>query len=217
MAIDWATVGMAVPLLAAGALTTLQISAGAIVLGTAGGIGLGILSLGSWRPARWLVRGYVDFIRGTPLLIQIFLVFFALPVVGIRLSETWAGIGALSLNCSGYVAEIVRGTVGSVEVGQAEAAQSIGMTRLQTIRHILLPQALRPMVPPLTNELISLVKNSSLLSVIAVYELTRAGQAIITTTFDPFEIYALIAIYYYVIVSALAFASRALERRLPVW
>ena len=82
---------------------------------------------------------------------------------------------------------------------------------------ILLPQALRPMVPPLTNELISLVKNSSLLSVIAVYELTRAGQAIITTYFDPFEIYALLALYYYVIVSALAYASRAIERRLPVW
>ena len=217
MGIDWSVIAMAVPLLAQGALTTLRISLSAIVLGTLGGVGLGIMSLGGWRPARWFARGYVDFIRGTPLLIQIFLVFFALPVVGLRLSETWAGIAALSLNCAGYVAEIVRGTVGSVERGQAEAAQSIGMTRAQILVHVLLPQALRPMVPPLTNELITLVKNSSLLSVIAVYELTRAGQAIITTTFEPFEIYALLALYYYAIVSVLAYASRAIERRLPVW
>ena len=217
MGIDWSVVIMAVPLLTQGALTTLQISLSAIVLGTAGGVALGLMALGGWRPARWFARAYVDFIRGTPLLIQIFLVFFALPVVGLRLGETWSGIAALSINCAGYVAEIVRGTVGSVERGQAEAAQSIGMTRSQILIFILLPQALRPMVPPLTNELISLVKNSSLLSVIAVYELTRAGQAIITTYFDPFEIYALLALYYYVIVSVLAYASRAIERRLPVW
>ncbi|MGE4247962.1 MAG: ABC transporter permease subunit [Parvibaculaceae bacterium] len=111
----------------------------------------------------------------------------------------------------------MRATVGSVELGQSEAAKSIGMTRGQIIYHILLPQALRPMLPPMTNELISLVKNSSLLSVIAVYELTRAGQSIITTYFVPFEIYALIAIYYYAIVSALAFLSRYVERKLPVW
>ncbi|MGE3872014.1 MAG: amino acid ABC transporter permease [Parvibaculaceae bacterium] len=217
MAIDWAVVEMAVPLLAQGAVTTLQISGAAIVIGTAAGVGLGMLALGSWAPARWFVRAYVDFIRGTPLLVQIFLVFFALPVLGIRFNETWSGIIALSLNCAGYVAEIVRATVGSVELGQSEAAKSIGMTRGQIIYHILLPQALRPMLPPMTNELISLVKNSSLLSVIAVYELTRAGQAIITTYFVPFEIYALIAIYYYAIVSALAFLSRYFERKLPVW
>jgi|SRR5665213_1876026 len=217
MAIDWPITEMAIPLLARGALTTLQISFSAIVVGTLGGIFLGMLSLSSWKFARLLARAYVDFIRGTPLLIQIFLVFFALPVLGIRLSETWSGIAALSLNCAGYVAEIVRGTVGSVEMGQSEAAKSIGMKRMQIIYHILLPQAYRPMIPPMTNELISLVKNSSLLSVIAVYELTRAGQAIITTYFVPFEIYALIAIYYYVIVSVLASLSRFVERRLPVW
>jgi His/Glu/Gln/Arg/opine family amino acid ABC transporter permease subunit len=217
LAIDWPVIEMAVPLLAQGTLVTLQISISAILLGTLGGVLLGVLSLSSWPLARLFVRAYVDFIRGTPLLVQIFLVFFALPVLGIRLSETWSGIAALSINCAGYVAEIVRGTVGSVEQGQSEAAKSIGMTRLQIIHHILLPQAFRPIIPPLTNELISLVKNSSLLSVIAVYELTRSGQAIIATYFAPFEIYALIALYYYVIVSVLAFLSRLVERRLPVW
>src|SRR5690349_4083570 len=169
MAIDWQVTEMAVPLLARGAVTTLEISFTAVVLGTLGGVLLGLLSLSAWRPARWIARAYVDFIRGTPLLIQILLVFFALPVIGIHLNETWSGIAALSLNCAGYVSEIVRGTVGSVEMGQSEAAKSIGMTRMQILFHILLPQAYRPMIPPLTSELMSLVKNSSLLSIIAVY------------------------------------------------
>jgi His/Glu/Gln/Arg/opine family amino acid ABC transporter permease subunit len=217
VAIDWPIIEMAVPLLAQGTLVTLQISFSAIVIGTAGGILLGIFALSSWWPARLFVRAYVDFIRGTPLLIQIFLVFFALPVIGIHFSETWSGIAALSVNCAGYVSEIVRGTVGAVEQGQSEAAKTIGMTRFQILIYILLPQAVRPMIPPMTNELISLIKNSSLLSVIAVYELTRSGQAIIATYFVPFEMYALIAIYYYIVVSVLASFSRFIERRMPVW
>jgi polar amino acid transport system permease protein len=155
-------------------------------------------------------------VRGTPLLIQVFLVFFALPVIGIRFDEIWAGIVALAFNTSAYIAETVRGGVGSVERGQTEAAKSIGMFRWQILLYILLPQALRPMVPPLTNELISMTKNTSLLSVISVYELTRAGQAIISVHFVPFEIYLLLALYYYVLIKALSYLSRYLERRMPV-
>ena len=106
--------------------------------------------------------------------------------------------------------------IGAIDRGQTEAAKSIGMTPGQVLIHILLPQIYRPTLPPLTNELISLVKGSSLLSVISVYELTRAGQAIISVHFVPFEIYALIALYYYALVSALAWVSRSLERRLHV-
>lgn len=217
MTIDWTILGMAVPLLAKGALVTLEISAAAIVIGIVVGIGLGLLALSHWGFGRWFVRRYVDFIRGTPLLIQIFVLFFVLPVVGIRLSETWAGILALGFNCAGYVSEIVRGTIGAIETGQTEAARSIGLLRWQTLVYVLLPQSLRPIVPPLTNELITLVKNSSLLSVISVYELTRAGQSIITTYFVPLEIYLLLAIYYYVIITALARLSALLERKLPSW
>lgn len=208
---------MAIPLLAVGSIATLKISGLAMLMGGTGGVVLGLVSLSHWRAGRWFVRGYVDFIRGTPLLIQIFLVFFGLPVLGLRLGEFWAGTLALSINCAGYVAEVVRGTVGSVEKGQTEAARSIGMTHRQILVYILLPQSLRPMMPALTNDLITLVKNSSLLSVISVYELTRAGQAIVAARFVPFEIFTLLAIYYYVIVSALAYASRLIERRLPSW
>jgi His/Glu/Gln/Arg/opine family amino acid ABC transporter permease subunit len=214
---DWAIIQHAIPLLFQGMIATVKISFLAVILGTVLGVLLGLAALGRNKPLRWAVKAYVDFIRGTPLLIQIFLVYFALPVIGISLPEFWAGVIALSLNASGFIAEIVRGTVGSIERGQTEAAKSVGMTHWQTLTFILLPQALRPFVPPLTNELITLVKGSALLSVISVYELTRAGQAIISVHFVPFEIFLLIALYYYALISALAWASRYVERKLPVW
>ncbi|MEO9651389.1 MAG: amino acid ABC transporter permease [Roseobacter sp.] len=217
MTIDWAIIGESIPLLAEGMVVTLQVSALSAVLGLALGVIFGLGSLSRSRPLRWLVMAYVDFIRGTPLLIQIFLVFFALPMIGIRFDEVSAGVVALSLNAAAFVAEVVRGGVGSIERGQSEAAKAIGMRHRQILVYILLPQAYRQMVPPLTNELISLVKNSSLLSVISVYELTRAGQAIISVHFVPFEIYTLLALYYYVLIKALSWLSVQFERRLPTW
>jgi len=213
---DWAIIEMAIPLLARGTLVTLKIAAIAGVLSLLLGFCLGLCALSRMKLLRFAVGAYVDFVRGTPLLIQIFLVFFALPVIGIRLDEISAGVVALAFNTSGYVAETVRGGVGSVERGQTEAAKAIGMTHAQILVYILLPQALRPMVPPLTNELITMTKNTSLLSVISVYELTRAGQAIISVHFVPFEIYLLLALYYYVIIKSLSWASRRLEERMPV-
>lgn len=217
MTIDWAVVEMAIPLLAVGTVMTLKIASLAAVFGLAGGIALGLIALGGWTWARWLVRAYVDFIRGTPLLIQIFIFFFGLPLMGLRLGEFWAGVIALSFNCAAYVSEIVRGTVGAVEKGQTEAAKSIGMTQDKILLYILLPQSIRPMVPALTNDVITLLKNTSLLSVISVYELTRSGQAIIASHFAPLEIFALLALYYYAIISVLSYMSRVIERRLPAW
>lgn len=217
MAFDWALVGKAIPLLAVGIAATIKICSLAIVLGVVLGTALGLVSLLPFRIPRLMVRAYVDFIRGTPLLIQIFLVYFALPVVGVNLSEFWAGVIALGLNAAGFIAETVRAGVGAVERGQTEAAKSIGMRQGQTLVYILLPQSLRAIVPPLTNELITLVKGSALLSVISVYELTRAGQALIAVHFAPLEIFLLIALYYYVLISVLAWGSRWIERKLPVW
>ncbi|MBO6755606.1 MAG: amino acid ABC transporter permease [Roseibium sp.] len=217
MNIDWDIIAKAMPLLAEGAIVTVQVSFLSAILGLVLGIAMGLAALSETRLLRWIVAAYVDFIRGTPLLIQIFLVFFALPVIGIRLDEFWAGVLALSINAAAFVAEVVRGGVGAIEKGQTEAARSIGMRNRQILVWILLPQAYRQMVPPLTNELISLVKNSSLLSVISVYELTRAGQAIISIHFVPFEIYTLLALYYYLLLKALSILSKKLEERLPQW
>lgn len=217
MIFDWNVVTYAAPLLAHGVVMTLQVSAVAAVLALVIGIAAGLGSLSTSRLLRGVVRVYVEFVRGTPLLIQIFLVFFALPVLGVRFSEFWAGVVALAFNAGAYIAEVVRGTVGSVEKGQSEAAMSIGMTQRGALIWVLLPQAWRPMIPALTNDLITLTKNSSLLSVISVYELTRAGQAIIATHFAPFEIYLLLALHYWALISTLAWASRRIERALPQW
>ena len=193
--LDWDIIKMAIPLLAEGLTVTLYVSFFAGIIGTFAGIILGLLSLSNIKPLELFIRIYVDFVRGTPLLIQIFLVFFALPVIGIKFNEIWAGVAALAFNLAGYTAEIVRGSVGAVEKGQAEAAKGIGMTREKILVYILLPQAARQMVPPFTNELITMIKSSSLLSVISVYELTRSGQAIISVHFVPFEIYGLLALF----------------------
>jgi polar amino acid transport system permease protein len=217
MRVEWRIIRYAIPLLAEGLAATVKISVLAIAFGTVLGFVLGLMSVGPWRLFRWFVLAYVDFVRGTPLLVQVFLVYFALPAVGVNLSEFWAGVTALSLNAAGFIAEIVRAGISSIEQGQTEAAKSIGMTPPQILLFILLPQIYRPVLQPLTNELIALVKGSSLLSVISVYELTRSGQAIISEYFLPFEIYGLIALYYYVVISLLAWISRTLERRLHVW
>jgi polar amino acid transport system permease protein len=199
---DWSIIVMALPILAVGLLATLKVCLAAIAIGIVLGFALGFGALSRFRAVRIAVLAYVDFVRGTPLLVQIFLVYFALPVIGINFNEYWAGVIALSLNAGGFICEIVRASMQSVDRGQ-------------TVLHVLFPQAWRRILPPLTNELISLIKGSALLSAISVYELTHAGQEIIATYFSPFEIFLLIALYYYALISALAWLSRYLERRLP--
>jgi polar amino acid transport system permease protein len=212
---DFHVIGLAIPALLVGVWATIRICLVAIVLGTMIGVLVGLGSLSIVGPVRWLARAYVDFIRATPLLIQLLLIYFVLPAIGLKFSEFWAGVTALSINAGGFIAESVRGAIGGIDPGQSEAAKSIGMTHGETLRIVLLPQALRTFLPPMTNELISLVKNSALLSVISVYELTRAGQAIIATNFAPVEIYLLLAIYYYVLITAISVFSRMVERRVP--
>jgi His/Glu/Gln/Arg/opine family amino acid ABC transporter permease subunit len=214
MTYDFSVWFYAFPYMLAGAVTTLEISALAMVAGSVIGLLCGLLSQSGLAPVRWTIRGYVYFVRGTPALVQIFLIYFALPVIGIELSPFWGGVVALAFNAGGFMAEIVRAGLQSIEKGQTEAAQSIGMTNRQTLLYILLPQSLRVITPPVTNELITLVKSSSLLSVISVFELTRATQVIIAERFTPFELYLLLAIFYLVMVSVLSYVSEFIEARL---
>jgi His/Glu/Gln/Arg/opine family amino acid ABC transporter permease subunit len=211
---DWHVVWYAVPYLAAGAVVTLELSALGMLFGTTIGVVAGLLSLSDYRLLRGIVRAYVYFVRGTPALVQVFLVYFAMPQLGLELSAFWSGVVALSFNAGGFIAEIVRSGLQSIDAGQTEAAKSIGMTNRQAILFILLPQSLRRITPPLTNEVITLVKSSSLLSVISISELTRSAQAIIAAKFTPFELYAELAVFYLVIISILAKASEYVERRL---
>lgn len=159
-------------------------------------------------------RLYVSIIRGTPLLVQLFIVFFALPELHIKISPFPAAVIAFSLNVGGYAAEIIRSAITSIPKGQWEAAQTIGLSYAGTLRRIILPQAARVAVPPLSNTLISLVKDTSLASTILVTELLRTAQIAAAPTFEFFALYGTAAVYYWVICLVLSFAQGRVERRL---
>src|ERR1700710_2922786 len=211
---DWGAIWYAIPYMLRGTVITLEISVCAMVLASFVGLAMGLVSASRMRLPKAIIKAYVYFVRGTPALVQIFLVYFALPRIGFELSPFWSGVVALAFNSAGFIAEIMRAGLQSIDAGQSEAALSIGMTDRQSILFILLPQSLRRITPPLTNELITLVKSSSLLSVISITELTRSAQVIIAERFTPFELYAELAVYYLVVISALSLGSEYVEKRL---
>ena len=161
-----------------------------------------------------VARFYVSVIRGTPLLLQLFIVFFGLPSLGITLDPWPSAIIALSLNVGGYASEAVRGAILAVPRGQWEAAMTVGMGPTATLRRVVLPQAARIAVPPLSNTLISLVKDTSLVSVVLVTELLRRAQEIAGQTFEFFTLYGVAAVYYWVVCLVLSFGQTRLETRL---
>jgi arginine/lysine/histidine/glutamine transport system substrate-binding/permease protein len=209
----------ALPSLLIGALVTLQITALSVLLGMVGGSLIGIARLSPIVPLRWATRAYIDFFRGTPLLVQIFMIYFGLPAlaqsfgVTLRFDRLLAAVVALSLNSAAYIGEIVRAGIQSIDPGQAEAANSLGMSGVQTMRYIIFPQALRRMIPPLGNEFITLLKDTSLVAVIGFEELFRRGQLIVADTYRAFEIYTAVALVYLV----LTLASSQFFSFLEVW
>ncbi len=156
---------------------------------------------------------YVEVIRGTPLLIQVLYLYFGLYQVGIRLPPLTAGIVALSINSGAYVTEIIRSGIQSIDKGQMEASRSLGMNYLLTMRHVILPQAFRRIIPPMVNELIALIKDSSLLSVIGIVELARVGQLVRAKTYDTFYIMTAVAITYFIMTFSLSNLLGYIERR----
>ncbi|PEG39190.1 ABC transporter substrate-binding protein [Mycolicibacterium agri] len=161
-----------------------------------------------------IARFYVSVIRGTPLLVQLFIVFYAMPELGVRIDPFPAAVIAFSLNVGGYAAEVIRSAILSIPKGQWEAAETIGMNYTKTLQRIVLPQAARVAVPPLSNTLISLVKDTSLASTILVTELLREAQRIAAPTFEFFALYGTAAVYYWVICLALSFGQARIEHRL---
>jgi polar amino acid transport system permease protein len=207
----------AMPLLLMGAGVTVKITAISVLLGILIGLFIGIARISSNRVIHLIAAVYVDFLRGTPLLVQIFLVYFALPVVtGQRIDPFFAAIAACSINSSAYVAEIFRAGIQSIDAGQMEAGRSLGMTWVQTMRYIIVPQAARRVIPPLGNEFIALLKDSSLVSVIGFEELTRRGQLIIARTYASLEIWLCVAIIYLVMTVSISRFIAWLERRYKI-
>ena len=205
------------PLLLIGAGVTIQITVLSPAIGFVIGLVVGVARISHLRPLRLLAEVYVEFFRGTPLLVQIFLFYFALPVItGQRIDPFIAAISACGINSGAYVAEIFRAGIQSVDEGQMEAGRSLGMTWLQTMRYIIVPQAFKRVIPPLGNEFIAMLKDSSLVSVIGFEELTRRGQLIIAKTYGSFEIWMSVAVIYLVMTLTISRFVAYLERRYRV-
>ncbi len=216
LGLDTAFMQEQLPTLLRAAGITLQLSSLAVLIGIALGLLLGSLRVIGPTWSQRLIQVFVDFVRGVPPLVHIALIYFALPRVGLVLDEFWTGVAALTLVAAGYEVEIVRAALESVDPGQEEAALAVGMDRRMALIWILLPQALKRMIPPLTNELANVIKASSLLSVISVTELTKVGNDLIFQHFVVAEVLIPVAILYVLIVSLLTRTSRWLESRLGI-
>lgn len=214
----WGTIVDSLPTLLGGALITLQLAAVSVVLGLIAGSLIGIARLSHVLPLRWAARAYIDFFRGTPLLVQIFMIYFGFPALiqeaglNFTLDRFVAAVIALTLNSAAYIGEIVRAGIQSIEVGQSEAAQSLGLDSVQTMRYVIFPQALRRMLPPLGNEFITLLKDTSLVAVIGFEELFRRGQLIVAENYRPFELYTAVALVYLVLTLLSSQSFSYLER-----
>ncbi len=206
--------GTFIPILARGAMTTLQISLVAMVIAVAFGLILALMRLYGPKPVSILAVMYIELIRGTPLLIQLFFIFYALPHAGIRLSPFVAAVIGLGMNYAAYEAENYRGGIAGVSKTQSEAGLALGLSHRQTVRYIVAPQALRIVIPPITNDFISLLKDSSLVSVITMVELTKLYGQLSATYYDFIGTGILVAMFYLLLGLPFVRLARYVEQRL---
>ena len=202
----------AAPVLAKGAGTTLAFAVASMVGGLVLGFPTAVLRVAPWAPLRWPAALYVSAFRGTPLLVQLFVIYYGLPGIGIAFTPVTAGILALSLNAGAYLSESLRGAILGVGQGQWNAGFSLGLTYPQTLGLVILPQALRTAVPAMSNTLISLIKDTALVSVITVSELMLATKELIAVTFRPLPLYVAAAGVYWLLSLFFEAVQRRAER-----
>jgi polar amino acid transport system permease protein len=191
---------------------TLLVAVAAQAIGTVIGLILALFALSRWRSLRWISAAYVWLWRGTPPLVQLFLLYFGLPQIGIRLGVLEAGLIGLGCYAGAYMTEIIRSAVQTVAPDQMQAARAMGMSWLQAMRHVILPQSARLMLPPFGNEFASMMRTTSLLSVISFSELLRVTRMAINETYAVLELYAVAAFWYLLMYSAWIVVQRQLER-----
>jgi len=198
-----------------GAQVTIALSLLSVVFATILGLFVALARQSRSRIVTLVSSAYVEFLRNTPLLVQIFWIFYCLPVlVGVSLTAFWSAAVSLAVHFSAYIAEIIRSGIASIDRGQTDAAKILGFTYGQSMRRIVLPQALRRVLPPLVNTFADIVKLSSLASVIGVYELMHSVNNTIMNTFRPLELYTALAVVYFFLIYPVAFAARRFELRL---
>ena len=215
MTLDFSIIPRYIPMLLQGAWTTLELTAGAVALGIVLGLIAAIMKMCRIAPLRWIANIYIEVIRGTPNLVQLFLLFYGLPqLIGVNIPEYAAAVLALGINSGAYVAEIIRAGIQAVDFGQTEGAYSLGMKPGLTMRYIILPQAVRNILPALGNEFIQLLKSSSIVSVIGMTDLMRRSDIIRSITFRSFEPLLTVALMYFIMTFTLSKLLNAYERRL---
>ncbi|RXJ86302.1 amino acid ABC transporter permease [Arcobacter sp. CECT 8985] len=192
---------------------TLKISFFAAILTYILGIIVAFMKLSSYQFLKDIATVYITIVRGTPLLVQIFLFYFIIANI-FELDRFVAGVLSLGIFFGAYMAEILRGAIQSIDKGQQEAATSLGITKVQSMRYIILPQAFKRALPTLVGEMIALVKDSSLVSVISITDLTKVGKEIVANTFSPFETWIIIALLYLTITSTLSYIGHKIEKRM---
>ncbi|MBO0997950.1 amino acid ABC transporter permease [Bacillus sp. SD075] len=207
----------ALPILLKGLQVTLYIFVIAIILGFLIGLVVALLRLAPIKILNWIAKVYVDAIRGTPFIVQLFFIYFGVNSLNlISLNSTTAGIITVAINAGAYFAEIIRAGIQSIDKGQTEAARSIGFTGTQTMRYVVLPQAFRRMLPTITNQSIISLKDTSLLSVIGIADLTQQGQIQASATFEAFKIWLAVGVIYFIIIYLLTLIANFIERRVHV-
>jgi len=203
----------ALPFLMKGLAVTLQVSALVVLLSLLLGVALGVILVYGPAPLRWIVRGYSDIIRGIPILVLIFAIYYGLPALKINLSSIVAAVVALSMFTTAQVVETTRGAIESIHHGQMEAAKAIGLRFGQRLLYVVFPQALRRFLPPWINSVTDAVKGSALVSLVGVVDLMLAIQQVVGRMYEPLPLYLLGAAIYFVINYSLSSLSRRLERR----
>ncbi|MBV8915116.1 MAG: amino acid ABC transporter permease [Acetobacteraceae bacterium] len=216
MSFDLSIVAYGAPIFAEGMLNTVFFCVISIAIAVVCGFGIALGRLSNRRAIGLPAAALVQIVRNTPFLVQVYLLYYALPAIGVRLGATWAGIIALSTYASGYFAEAIRGAILSVPRGQMDTAQALGLTRFGAMRLVVVPQMMRYLLPALTNQMIGIVKDSAVLSVITTPELTMAAQQVLGETFAPVESYAMVALLYWLFTGLLAAGMGRLERRFLV-
>jgi len=201
--------------LLAGLAMTVELTIISLIIAGMLGLLFGLLSVSKKKSLRAIALVYVDIVRGTPLLVQAFFIYFGIPAaLGIRLDANTAGIITLSLNAGGYLAEIFRGGIESINKGQMEAARSLGLPYSLAMTKVILPQAVRTMTPALINQCIITLKDTSILSIIGIQELTQTGRLIIANNYQAFEMWTIVAVMYFVIIMILTKISKRIERKM---
>lgn len=215
--LDWSYAIEALPFLVEGIKYTLLISVVGLVTGLIIGVFVGFGRLSKNKLLYGLSTIYVEVLRGTPIMIQALYIYFAIPLLlSTKINPILAGMIAISINAGAYIAEIVRGSVNSIDPGQMEAGRSLGLTKFQTMYRIVWPQAFKRMIPPLGNQFIISLKDTSLLTVIGVAELTRQGTTVVSTNFRAVEIYTMVAILYLIMTLSISFILRQVERKMDI-